>query len=121
MVSKVDEFNAVILALDDNEVASIINALRHIGNDELACEVEKEVFGGCEVCDCGDAVDPRKSRPAREWLAEWDEVSGSEHTLIGLTFDVDTSALEVATVKLTALAEPWLNVRQMRQSDLRGR
>ena len=55
MVSKVDEFNTVLLALDDNEVADILNALRYIGNDDLACEIEEEVFGGCDECDCGDS------------------------------------------------------------------
>ena len=83
MVSKVDEFNTVLLALDDNEVADILNALRHIGNDDLAFEIEEEVFGGCAGCDCGE-VEPQ---------------------LATLTFDIDTSALEVATVKMTAFAD----------------
>lgn len=84
MVSKVDEFNTVLLALDDSEVADILNALRHIGNDELACEIEEEVFGGCGECDCSEAVEPQ---------------------LASLIFDIDTSALEVATVKMTAFAD----------------
>ena len=83
MVSKVDEFNTVLLALDDNEIADILNALRYIGNDDLACEIEEEVFGGCDECDCGEVV-PQ---------------------LASLIFDIDTSALEVATVKMTAFAD----------------
>lgn len=86
MVSKVDEFKTVVLAFDDvDEVANIINALRYAGNDDLACEIEQEVYGECDGCDCGDV--------------------GAELTLASLIFDVDTSALEAATVKLNDIAE----------------
>lgn len=85
MVSKVDEFKTVVLAFDDVEVASIVNALRHAGNDDLACEIEEEVYGECDGCDC-------------------DEVS-PDSNLATLIFDIDTSALEVATVKMTAFAD----------------
>lgn len=107
MVSKVDEFKTVVLAFDDVEVASIVNALRYVGNDDLACEIEEEVYGECDGCDCV-GVDQRKSRPAREWLAEFgvdgdEDSSGSK--MATLTFDIDTSALEVAAVKMTAFAD----------------
>lgn len=85
MVSKVDEFKTVVLAFDDVEVASIINALRYVGNDDLACEMEEEVYGECGGCDCGDPV--------------------AEHTLASLIFDIDTTALDAATEKLKELAD----------------
>ena len=108
MVSKVDEFKTVVLAFDDvDEVASIINALRYAGNDDLACEIEQEVYGECDGCDC-EVEDQRKSRPAREWLAEFGadgdcDYSGS--SMATLIFEVDTTALDAATVKMTAFAD----------------
>lgn len=85
MVCKVDEFKTVVLAFGVVEVASIINALRHAGNDDLACEIEEEVYGECEGCDCCDG-------------------GGSDNAIASLSFEVDTSSLDVATEKLNAIA-----------------
>lgn len=99
MVSMVDEFKTVVLAFDVDEVASIINALRYVGNDDLACEIEEEVYGECDDCDCGEM-------PHDDFMSELRSDSDcSDSKLATLIFDIDTSALEVATVKMTAFAD----------------
>lgn len=104
MVSKVDEFKSYVIALDDDEIAAVINALRYIGNDDLACEVEEEAFGECGDCDCGDMPHDDFMSELRSDLVDCVEETTASN-LATLILDIDTSSLEVATEKLKELAD----------------
>lgn len=65
MATKLDQVSSYILALDDDEINTIVSALYDAGEDDLATEIYDECFG-VDECECGP--EPQSAESAEELI-----------------------------------------------------
>ena len=65
MATKLDQVNSYILALDDDEISTIVSALFYADESDLANEIYDECFGGGE---CERGPDPQSAESADELI-----------------------------------------------------
>ena len=60
MATKLDQVSSYILALDFDEISTIVSALYDAGEDDLATEIYDECFG-VDECECETQQEPVES------------------------------------------------------------